>query len=98
MRGATFETGAAMYAQSQNHRSIVRIVRQIAAMVLVCSTLFGNMAVAATPAAAAPPDSIYWGAYLAGGPPWNTAAVEQFEAQVGKKESIVHWAEPWLYN
>src|ERR1051326_8974654 len=41
--------------------------------------------------------SVYWGAYMDGAP-FDTTAMDRFEADAGRKESIVHWGEPWQMN
>lgn len=38
---------------------------------------------------------IYWGAYIAGGPPWTARRIEAFEARASARVSIVHWGQPW---
>lgn len=42
---------------------------------------------------------VYWGAYIdypsLGTAPWSQEALTTFEAQAGKKVSIVHWGEAW---
>ncbi|MFM8320501.1 MAG: glycoside hydrolase family 26 protein [Chloroflexota bacterium] len=46
--------------------------------------------------------SIYWGAYIDGGhyglsdAPWNTQAMDLFEAHTQKKISILHWGQSWM--
>ncbi len=51
-------------------------------------------------AASAKP-SVYWGAYVAGGQygrtdaPWDSGALERFEANAGKKVSLVEWGQAW---
>jgi malectin (di-glucose binding ER protein)/glycosyl hydrolase family 26 len=41
--------------------------------------------------------SVYWGAYMDGAP-FDTTAMDRFEADAGRKESVVHWGEPWQMN
>jgi mannan endo-1,4-beta-mannosidase len=50
-----------------------------------------------TTASAASTPSVYWGAYLDGAP-FNANVMNQFEADSGKKQSIVHWGQPWQMN
>jgi malectin (di-glucose binding ER protein)/glycosyl hydrolase family 26 len=40
---------------------------------------------------------IYWGAYQDGAP-FYPSNIDQFESDAGKRESIVHWGEPWQMN
>ncbi|MFN8464452.1 MAG: glycosyl hydrolase [Caldilineaceae bacterium] len=45
--------------------------------------------------------SVYWGAYIHGGPygvenaPWDTRAIDFFEASAGKQVSVLHWGQAW---
>lgn len=45
--------------------------------------------------------SIYWGAWIAGSQyghqnaPWDTGAIDHFEANAGKRISILHWGQAW---
>src|SRR5438045_12413 len=50
-----------------------------------------------TSAASASSGPIYWGAYVDGAS-WQTAPIDTFESQIGKKMSIVHWGQPWIMN
>jgi hypothetical protein len=49
------------------------------------------------------PKPVYWGAWIAGdtygvgNPPWDTAAIDKFEQNAGKKISILHWGQPWWH-
>src|SRR5438034_5976068 len=40
--------------------------------------------------------SAYWGAYIDGFP-GDTAKIDAFEAQAGKRASIIHWGQPWWH-
>jgi hypothetical protein len=53
--------------------------------------------VAAAPESAVVPQvaSVYWGAYL-NGAPFDSSQIDNFEAQTGKRMSIVHWGQPWI--
>ena len=48
-------------------------------------------------AAAQSAPSVYWGAYVDGAP-FDTTKIDQFEANAGRRQSIVHWGEPWQMN
>ena len=45
--------------------------------------------------------SIYWGAWIDGSQyghqnaPWDTGAIDHFEANAGKRISILHWGQAW---
>ena len=45
--------------------------------------------------------SIYWGAYINGttygveNAPWDTRAIDYFEAHAGKRISVLHWGQAW---
>jgi mannan endo-1,4-beta-mannosidase len=65
----------------------------LAGVVLAGSGLLPQQA-SETYAAAAP---IYWGAYVDGAP-FDTSKIDTFESHAGKKQSIVHWGEPWRMN
>jgi beta-mannanase len=47
-----------------------------------------------TTASAASSPGVYWGAYLDDAP-FDQNVMNQFEADAGKKESIIHWGQPW---
>ena len=47
--------------------------------------------------ASADSPAVYWGAYI-NGAPFDPAVMDKFEADAGKKESIVHWGQPWQMN
>jgi hypothetical protein len=66
----------------------------VAAVLCLAST-----ATALLPAAAAAQSgpSVYWGAYVDGAP-FDTSKLDQFEADAGRHQSIVHWGEPWQMN
>src|SRR5438270_5482132 len=40
---------------------------------------------------------IYWGAYQDAAP-FHPDQIDQFETDAGKRQSIVHWGEPWQMN
>jgi len=62
------------------------------------SVCLAFVAAALTPsAAAAQTPSVYWGAYLDGAP-FDPSIIDRFEADAGRKESIVFWGEPWQIN
>ena len=50
---------------------------------------------------ARPARSIYWGAYAAGGQyglvdaPWNMTSADRFEANAGKRMSLLEWGQAW---
>jgi mannan endo-1,4-beta-mannosidase len=48
-------------------------------------------------AAAQGAPTVYWGA-LVNGAPADTTRLDQFEANAGKRVSIVHWGQPWKIN
>jgi beta-mannanase len=56
------------------------------------------------PAPAAAPGRLYWGAYVDGDrwglvdAPWDMRALDAFEAQAGKRVSILHWGQPWYWG
>src|ERR1043166_240711 len=56
-----------------------------------------------SPAIAEIPASIYWGVmaggaqYGTGNAPFDMTALDTFEANVGKRVSIVRWGAPWKY-
>jgi beta-mannanase len=67
------------------------------AVTLASLLVIGGLAADAPPAAAAITGMpIYWGTYISNAPA-DTRLIDAFEAAVGKKESIVHWGQPW-YN
>jgi len=47
---------------------------------------------------------VLWGAYIDGtrwgfgDAPWDVRTIERFEAQAGKRVSIIHWGQPWYRN
>jgi len=47
---------------------------------------------------------VLWGAYIDGtrwgfgDAPWDARTMDRFEAQAGKRVSIVHWGQPWYRN
>jgi Glycosyl hydrolase family 26 len=53
------------------------------------------------PSAAVARPSVYWGAYVAGGQygrtdaPWDLTALSQFEANTGKRVSLLEWGQAW---
>jgi hypothetical protein len=49
------------------------------------------------PAVQAAGEQVYWGAYVEGAP-YDTAKLDAFEAEAGKKQSIVFWGQPWAMN
>lgn len=48
--------------------------------------------------------NVYWGAYISGttfgyaDAPFDTRSIDSFEADAGKKVSIVHWGQPWYWG
>jgi mannan endo-1,4-beta-mannosidase len=40
---------------------------------------------------------IYWGAYV-NGAPFDSSKIDDFESDAGKRQSIIHWAQPWSMN
>lgn len=53
--------------------------------------------VAPTAAAAQSAPSLYWGSYQDSAP-FDPGAIDQFESNAGRHQSIVHWGEPWQMN
>jgi mannan endo-1,4-beta-mannosidase len=55
----------------------------------------------ATSAAASTRRHVYWGAYAAGGQyglvdaPWNMKSADRFEANAGKRMSLLEWGQAW---
>lgn len=51
--------------------------------------------------AAVLPRRVYWGAYAAGGQygladaPWDMSSADRFEAEVGKRMSLIEWGQDW---
>jgi beta-mannanase len=47
---------------------------------------------------------LYWGAYVDGDrwgladAPWDMRTLDAFEAQAGKRVSILHWGQPWYWS
>src|SRR5690349_10799229 len=41
--------------------------------------------------------AVLWGSYQDSAP-FNPPAIDKFEANAGRKQSIVHWGEPWQMN
>jgi mannan endo-1,4-beta-mannosidase len=76
-----------------------QLANRLFAASFVASLVVGAAAViptaATTTAAASAP--IYWGSYV-NGAPGKIAAINQFEADAGKKQSIVHWGQAWQWN
>src|SRR5215213_7747657 len=76
----------------------------------IALTLIFALALAILPIAAssnqveAAGPSIYWGAYIDGAPygfpdpPYDTRAIDAFEAHAKKKMSIFHWGQSWMNN
>ncbi len=66
------------------------------------------LVVGAVGATARPHDAgaanVYWGAYINGGTfgygdaPFDTRSIDSFEADAGKRVSIVHWGQPWYWG
>jgi mannan endo-1,4-beta-mannosidase len=73
----------------------MRKLFRFVAGLLTAASLSGLTVGAAQPAVAADDASVYWGAYV-NGAPFNLSILDDFEAQVGKHVSIVHWGQPWL--
>jgi beta-mannanase len=69
------------------------------AATLVASLLAGatTLTPVATTTADAATSPIYWGSFNDGAP-FSAASMDQFEADAGKKQSIVHWGQPWEMN
>jgi hypothetical protein len=74
-----------------------RALRPLLAATILGGTLAGYNVVGATPVTSveAAPAPIYWGGYVDGAP-YQTAKLDQFETDAGKKQSIVHWGQPWM--
>lgn len=77
-------------------RTLARLLSGLTLLGLLASAAI-IMPVTNTSAQAAPGTQIYWGAYQDGAP-FNPGAIDQFESDAGKRESIVHWGEPWQMN
>ena len=67
----------------------------MATLGITCALLAPYLGPVTASAAGAP--SIYWGTYINGAPA-NTALLDQFEATVGKHQSLVSWGEAWQMN
>jgi hypothetical protein len=76
-----------------------QLANRLFAASFVASLVVGAAAVIPTAAttAAAASAPIYWGSYV-NGAPGKIAAINQFEADAGKKQSIVHWGQAWQWN
>jgi len=72
-----------------------RLGRISAGLLFLVGTVFVTFSAPASAAAASDGASLYWGAYL-NGAPFNLSVIDDFEGQVGKHMSIVHWGQPWL--
>jgi hypothetical protein len=74
-------------------------VRRLFATALAAGVLASSSAILPTQSSAAEAAAtpIYWGAYV-NGAPFDMAPIDQFETRAGKKQSIVHWGEPWKMN
>jgi hypothetical protein len=81
-------------------RRTCNLTRRLGAWLAVWLLAAGGLA--ATAPAAVAQDAlqtgpIYWGANVKGWPS-NAAVLDQFESQVGKGMSIVHWGQPWVFH
>jgi beta-mannanase/chitodextrinase len=85
------------------HPSLAAVVRRSLRPVLAAAVLSGLFA---GYSAVSPPEtavlaagtaSVLWGSYVDGAP-FNTALIDQFETDAGKKQSIIHWGQPWQMN
>jgi hypothetical protein len=75
-----------------------RAGRSLAAALVIGGTLAGyNFVAPGDNTVEAASNSIYWGAYVDGAP-YSAAVTDKFEADAGKKQSIVHWGQPWMMN
>jgi hypothetical protein len=76
----------------------LRRLQPVTAVLLALSILLGGLATEPEPAAAAVTGSpIYWGTWLPGAP-YTAAIMDEFEASLGKGQSIVHWGQGWFAN
>jgi beta-mannanase len=98
-RGAGVPPGA--FLSIHAHRvAATRVARRLAAAAPLTPSRAGAPP---SPGASAPPQ-LYWGAYVDGDrwgfgdPPWDMRALDAFEAQAGKRVSILHWGQPWYWN
>jgi len=57
----------------------------------------GNTVADAANSTVATAPSLYWGAYVRGWPA-DPTAIDKFEANAGKRMSIIHWGQPWSIN
>jgi hypothetical protein len=73
-----------------------RALRPLLAATVLGGTLAGyNVGAQAITPVEAAPAPIYWGGYVDGAP-YQSAKLDQFETDAGKKQSIVHWGQPWM--
>jgi mannan endo-1,4-beta-mannosidase len=70
----------------------MRSLKKLSCSLVVVAAMF-----APTMVAHAESSQIYWGAYVDGAP-FDTSRITDFENDAGKKQSIVHWAQPWSMN
>ena len=76
---------------------------QLPLRLLICLALIALPAAATAQAVGSvrPVRSIYWGAYAAGGQyglvdaPWNMTSADRFEANAGKRMSLLEWGQAW---
>ena len=64
---------------------------------LSCSLVVVAAMLAPTAVHAESSPEVYWGAYV-NGAPFDSGKIDDFESDAGKKQSIVHWAQPWSMN
>lgn len=84
-------------ATSTKKRSpIVRRLTLVAASLLSVAATFVATLPSPKPADAAG-NQIYWGAYIDSGP-YQTSKIDTFESEVGKKQSIEMFGQPWSIN
>jgi hypothetical protein len=70
---------------------------RLALAALVIATLTGSAIGQPAPAALAATTPIMWGAWV-GNTPLDSAALDAFEQQAGKRQSIIHFGQPWWKN
>jgi hypothetical protein len=87
---------------------VIHSLRRIAIFVVLCSaTALGpssgqaHSTTTGSQGTTAAAQGIYWGAYVAGGQyglvdaPWNMASANRFEANTGKRMSLLEWGQDW---